>query len=787
LNQAVMHRMKKNMILLVPMVMFQSMIWSQGNSNSVDCPLEFSDFVSEAIANEYFIGGDLSQLTFNSGKPWKVWCSHANTMVFQEPDIPFDPPSPPSLDFLQQVIVTGVDGEWLQVKTPNSNGQPIGWVKSAYLMLSPFALKTSGGVGRKALVVPNLELQSSAEQQESRTQLYNHPNVSSRDVQKGRRAKLFRVLYVFKETDSAMLLGVTPTIEDGSAGSVILGWMPKQYLTEWNRRVAYGPVYGEFAEASVGEKIPFFLNQAGLSAYETSCQGPNGGIKLEVLDNPTIPLTPAFPDVGEGMRRTIENKRRELLAIVGSSTTVVGIGGIIEMKRKLQELKDKIKNVNLLFVVDATASMGRYFPEIARSITSINEWSTEWGAAVDMRIGFGIYRDYPDCPNECWDNLGEIRSYDSSMASAIQNIECKSKGTNRPEAVYQGILENLSSWFPNPQETNIVVLIGDEGNHISDEKFNEAEVREELERINASLYAFQATAFLTESSMGFQSDVLGWMNGLKEQNEQDGVPTELKRLAPGVIGFEFANDNLLNTRRAKLVTQGAQEGAKTDPAIFAEMFKNDIENWLEDILDAIEELNRTITGTGGPLDPVARENIIRLLIQQGFTREQAEAFLNRGGDLATRRYASVENCKNQVVLLPYVFLTRREYNNITQAFSRLEDAGTSEAKAEALYDMCLHLIQVQVGDPKQAQRYLQKTMGEIWIEFFQVDFNIASLRDVQVANIKGEDVGEAFDAILTAYETWEDLEIDRCEWSTASAGKEKFYWVEARYFPGFEN
>ena len=69
--------------------------------------------------------------------------------------------------------------------------------------------------------------------------------------------------------------------------------------------------------------------------------------------------------------------------------------------------------------------------------------------------------------------------------------------------------------------------------------------------------------------------------------------------------------------------------------------------------------------------------------------------------------------------------------------------------------MCLHLIQVQVGDPQQAQRYLQKTMGEIWIEFFQVDFNIASLRDVKVANIKslqgqGDDVGEAYDAILTA-------------------------------------
>ena len=58
-------------------------------------------------------------------------------------------------------------------------------------------------------------------------------------------------------------------------------------------------------------------------------------------------------------------------------------------------------------------------------------------------------------------------------------------------------------------------------------------------------------------------------------------------------------------------------------------------------------------------------------------------------------------------------------------------------------------------------------MGEIWIEFFQVDFNIASLRDVQVANIKvgRDDLRKPYDAILTAYETWEDLEIR--SWSGA--------------------
>jgi len=785
-----MHRMKRNVILLVIFVMFKSIIWSQDTSNSLVTPLEFSDFVSQAIADEFYRGGDMSQLTFLSGKPWKVWCSHANTLVFRGPSISSGRSQADPLDFGEQVIVTDTKGEWLQIKTATSSGQSIGWVNSAYLLLSPWAMKTSGGAGRKALVVPNLDLQSSAEEQLTRTQLYDHPNVSSQDAQKGRRAGLFRILYVYKETDSAMLLGVTPTIKDGSAGSVILGWMPKKYLTEWNRRVAYGPATIESTDAPLGEEIPFFMNESELRDYEVSCRSSNSGVKLSVLDRETIPHTPAFPDIGEGMRREVENKRRELLAIVGSSTSASSNVSLIETRQKLDDLREQMKKVNLLFIVDATASMGRYFGEISKSIQDINDWSLDYGGEVQMQVGFGIYRDYPDCPDECWDNLGEIRTYDGDMGAAIQKIECKSKGTNRPEAVYKGILENLRDWSPHPNETNIVILIGDEGNHAVDANYSSAQVRKELQRINASLFAFQATAYLTESSMKFQSDVLNWMDGLKKQNDNAGNPTSLKRFAPGIIGFEFENENTYDSRRAKFITQSTHGGAKTNPESFSQAFETDVEEWFVQTQKQIDKLQNILDGTGIPMDSLGRENAIQTLMKGGLTRETSITFLDRGGDLAMRRYTSIENCDEETVLLPYVFITRSEYNQISQAFGMLKTAGTRVQKANALYDMCLHLIKVQVGDPIQVEKYLQKTMGEIWIEFFQVDFNISSLRDVKVSQVRGmqdDDFEDAYEKVLSAYYTWDDLPISDREWRIARSPNERFYWVEARFFPGFEN
>ena len=93
--------------------------------------------------------------------------------------------------------------------------------------------------------------------------------------------------------------------------------------------------------------------------------------------DPLIPLVPAFPDVGESMRREIDNKQRELLTIVGASTSPETGISIVAIQKNLRALRDTLGNVNLLFIVDATASMGRYFPEIARSISEINEWSTD--------------------------------------------------------------------------------------------------------------------------------------------------------------------------------------------------------------------------------------------------------------------------------------------------------------------------------------------------------------------------------------------------------------------------
>ena len=78
-----------------------------------------------------FNGGDLSQLTFTSGKPWKVWCSHANTLFCRSQIFRISQVNPYLI--FESRSLSQAKGEWLQIKTPNSNGQPLVGSSLAYL------------------------------------------------------------------------------------------------------------------------------------------------------------------------------------------------------------------------------------------------------------------------------------------------------------------------------------------------------------------------------------------------------------------------------------------------------------------------------------------------------------------------------------------------------------------------------------------------------------------------------------------------------------------------------
>lgn len=795
------HLICKSFVLLATLAGFQS----HGKAQDIQIlkrPEVFTDFMSNEDAQRFYDvslnpGKNLEELP-SSGKPWNIWCVEEDAPLFATTGAQR---VLGNLRFKEKLQVTktevkstgnGTFEHWIQVVRGEINPSQIaGWVRASSVILSPWALKTSGKIGRKVLVVPGLNPNSTRNAGLPEMQIYRHYRLRVSDAIPGNVAKKFRILYILRESDSAFLLASAETLEGGSSKSSIKGWMPKDKVSEWERRLAYGPAYGPDANRIYADKnIPLFKNKNDCQKYLNSCDKSASTMSLKIAQTERVPMVPAFPCVGQSSADP-NDPVREILKITGFSMNVNS--DALKIKRELEKLQEQLSKIHIYFIVDATASMSKYYAAIAKAIEKLNRQFKDLNSdeGTSLEVGFSVYRDYLDLQQAAEANSRQV--YDETLASVIRDVPCESKNPKPSEAVYNGILKNLTDFNVDPNASNIVILIGDEGNHEIDPEGKTAQmVENRLLDLNASLFVFQATHFLTESSNRFQKDALNWLHAIGEE-----VESEIKILREGVIGTSQADSDksaLDDFRIAKLIFPHKGTGIPASADEMARLIIKDVRDWITQVQERIGEID-TYADAPNFETPEQRENWIQSMIDLGFTRQQAEDYLAQGGDTAVPMHCSLERCDAQDeidVMVPYVFLSQIDFNTISNSLNDLEFAQGATAKKEALDALCKNLIRTQLGSASELERYLRegKTMNDVWLEFFQVEFNIPELRDEKLEEIRSVDNADfdiAYDALLKAKRDWELVDIQEREWEIASTRNQKFYWVEANFFPGFRN
>ena len=275
----------------------------------------------------------------------------------------------------------------------------------------------------------------------------------------------------------------------------------------------------------------------------------------------------------------------------------------------------------------------------------------------------------------------------------------------------------------------------------------------------------------------------------------EAVGSNIQQLKPGIIGvapIESDATALDEQRHAKLITPTQGTGVAASPDDMASLIMKDINRWINDVQIKLEGLQ---TISSGPTfeSSQERENMMKAFMKKfGKTRAEAERFFGRGGDLAIPRHCSIERCDGPAdvkVLVPYVFLSQVDFIRISNSFNDLASKSAVAQQKEALETMCRNIILTQVGSPSQVVKYEKRTMNDIWLEFFQVDFNIPELRNVKLDEIRTVNDGfsEAYESLLRAKEKWQEMDISEREWEIASTRNQKFYWVPASKVPGFAN
>ena len=128
------------------------------------------------------------------------------------------------------------------------------------------------------------------------------------------------------------------------------------------------------------------------------------------------------------------------------------------MEAQLVETADRLKKINLFFLIDATPGMEEQLPNIAATAEQLISATQAHATAAcyrDAVEGAWLYMEAPAGD--------DIPRWIQRLSTDVQYDQ------DAPEAVYYGLQQALQSSAFQQHETNVLLLLGDAGNHAQED------------------------------------------------------------------------------------------------------------------------------------------------------------------------------------------------------------------------------------------------------------------------------------------------------------------------------
>ncbi len=397
------------------------------------------------------------------------------------------------LEYLDWFYVIGHDREWIQLARPRdsyeldglylpTNYIDYGWVKKENMLLWTIAVETTDRVYRKAMLLNNIDALLEFATRMERTDLILHNerinfvNSPAFDAGvTGNQARLFEYFYIFKESGDWVLLGRQHNFPSQAGDELvtypIYGWVHKTLITPWDHRIALEPNWEEAARRERSDSrhliTRVFLDEVQAINYYTNRNFERDDVvwSADPLEGRPIADWPRFPRLDY---YELDNNIARVgvigeLGPLDRSDNSGGIGSqfIAEYQQRISNNINNIREIRVIFVIDATKSIEPYIIPIRnalqRSIQSIS--NSERGN--QYRFGAVVYRDTTLSNRNDWVDPFPIGS-PASLERWIQDIE-PINTSDHYESMYYGLHSAAYSCGLNDSNTNVVILIGDAG------------------------------------------------------------------------------------------------------------------------------------------------------------------------------------------------------------------------------------------------------------------------------------------------------------------------------------
>lgn len=755
-------------------------------------PDALNKHLKESEYNQLYSGSDFEDLkSGSSGRAWKVWSERDNNTVYKSlssPNNSSDSKADWEADFMEEFVVFDVRKNlenkiFLYIKSPVKNkSQKEGWIPLKKTLLSPKAYANKFGLTKKYMVLTPEENFMKKSERSSSERFYNSPDPYTEANYA--EVNRFTILFALKREQGKLLLSSSSDFTQLNSGqtAVVSGWFHEESLTPWDSRIGYAPNHGEPSAAAAGT-LPVYESELETERYWKTGNKTESLTSYNILDSKpknwaeVFPPMPSITQIQNRDQSSISDFEKELKEVV----VLVCAGSAIECEKNInidiaekKKFLEQLEHLNVYFILDGTNSMKPFIQGAKDAITEVVA-SLDEEQKNFFSVGYTVYRDYPDGKKNAV--VTSRRTTDHArFLEEIGNIECFSDASTRAEAFYQGLKLGIETAnFENARAQNLLVIIGDAGNHIID-KISFADVESALADKRVTIFGFQTNNGAHSSYLDFTQDLIR-LASLGNSDRDWEEESEGK----------FTNQSLSKEEIKAWDTEstiyiGNSSGESTDPFRMS-----------ADIVNAIDKMNekrKQVTFQVYQAEASAKPLPIT---GKGIPNFGAGIPASKIGYIATK-------IKNDPTpsFIPYVFLLDADFENLKEAFRVFAGATTDPRSTKEFIDALLLTLGSITGDnlddPMLRRLVLNKTLNQIWLDYLQVPcelpFANQKLKDLRKWVEEDDNNLEPFVFAVAEFKRkaklFENLSKSKHEWQPLLGSGKPFYWVPFSNFPGSE-
>lgn len=718
-------------------------------------------------------------LESSSDKCWYVYSDRRDNKLRKDPDVGAAYNNV-KLHFLQKTFVKSVKGNWLNLYSLNN--EDLGWIRADKLLLSSYTMLNEKSFPRKALVlmtIPDNAIDLN-EKMLSNT-LYEGPKTNKEAYTKANKMDAF---FIAKKESNRVLLLKVDDLNSKSAETLEKttgGWIAEVNITSWDHRLCLEPSAERYTREGYGDKkLRVFKTKLDLDK-SLSGDGTVKGIKTLTLPekrpNPNIMRMPILEHVGS------EIKKVAIIASLNPNEKTYSEIEKAQVKEKLDVAENRLKNINIVFAIDGTQSMSKYYGSVANSIQKIIEYDERKGDDNNLSFGYIVYRDYED--EDFAYEVFPLTPKGEDVIAGLKSVKTFSNDDDLPEAQYSGLINGIPKVHFGEGESNILVIVGDCGNHQPDNKTRKNELYELFNQYELSLVGFQVIGGLDISYLDFSIDIRDYIlhtasNSYSSYEPVLTLPESVENTSS--LKFEGISGDLPNDLFMFGRYTYAEVGEMMSLASFEEGVINSIDNYIQHVDEIKARLNLVLNSSA--FDP----EMIEILIKMGFSDKQID-ILKRAGDISTTGYLSKYYYDEDYPWVEsVVFLSKNEKDEISKRLNKILEGSYKEGSSKLKEEFRLTLImtcQKLLGGVSMAE-IEKKTLNDVWEIILGVPYERG---DKSLGSIKLSEFNEAvpksdFKELFYHFESKAKLFTSASYTeSTFKINGDRFYWIPLSDFP----